>query len=124
MAKVFVVDDEKDMRDLLSLVLLRDGHTTASAASGAEALARIPAEQPNVILLDVTMPDMDGYTVATQLGADDRTRAIPILIMTGKDGVRELFQMTPNVAEFVSKPFDPRALRSAVKTVLEKTASR
>ena len=74
---------------------------------------------PDLIILDVRMPVVDGYTVNLKLQRDSRTRAIPILVLTAKkQKLRELFELAPNVAAYVQKPFDPKALRALVAGVL------
>ncbi|MBL0058358.1 MAG: response regulator [Elusimicrobia bacterium] len=124
MAKLLVVDDEKELVDLIRLLLEKDGHEVISAHSGTEALEVLSRQTPSMILLDVTMPDMDGYTLVSNLQSDDATRDIPVIVLTGREGLRETFELFSNVVGFVLKPFDVKDLRARVQTSLEKAAAR
>ncbi|HRY30378.1 MAG TPA: response regulator [Elusimicrobiota bacterium] len=118
MAKILVVDDDKDIVDLICFLVQKDGHTTLKAGDGQACLDQVAREKPDMIVLDVMMPVMDGYTVVTQLASNDETRAIPILILTAKGQMREMFQMASNVADYLEKPFDPDKLRAQVTKIL------
>lgn len=120
MAKILVVDDEKDTLELVSILLQKDAHQVFQASSGAACLDFLQSNQPDLILMDVTMPEMDGYTLVTNLAADDTTRSVPVIVLTGKDGMREAFQMFTNVVDFLAKPFDAKNLRERVRLALEK----
>ncbi len=120
MANILVVDDEKDIVDLLIFVLQKDGHNVSSASNGKEALEAVEASQPDLIVLDIMMPLMDGYAVHAKLSENPSTRSIPIIILTAKAKMRELFEVAANVAGYIEKPFDPKFLRDKVKEALEK----
>jgi CheY-like chemotaxis protein len=124
MAKLLVVDDEKEMVDLIRLLMEKDGHEVVPAHSGTEALEVLSRQTPGMILLDVTMPDMDGYTLVSNLQSDDATRDIPVMVLTGREGLRETFEMFSNVVGFILKPFDVKDLRARVQAALEKAAAR
>jgi len=79
---ILIVDDEESVCQLLEAMLEEDGYSTHTAASGPEALQRIPQIQPDLILLDIMMPGMSGYEVARRLKSDPDTRDIPIIIVT------------------------------------------
>jgi CheY-like chemotaxis protein len=120
-AKVLVVDDEPSVVMLMRFVLEKSGHVVSEAHNGLEALATLgvdpenaAAELPDVILLDVMMPIMDGLTTAEALCAHPRASKVPILVVTAKGDLRQLFETMPQVAGFFQKPFDPRLLREAV----------
>lgn len=127
MAHILVVDDERDIVTLIKFLLEMDGHTITEAFNGMEALQKLglaPGEeaapiQPALIILDVMMPIMDGHTTAGKLAADSRTRAIPLLVLTAKGRMRDLFELSPNVAAYLEKPFDPKALRELIKGLLK-----
>jgi CheY-like chemotaxis protein len=121
MAKVLVVDDEPSIVTLLRFLLEKSGHTVAEAHNGAEALAALGVrpddasiDLPDVILLDAMMPVMDGLAAAEAMNAHSRASKVPILVVTAKGDMRELFEAMPQVAGFFQKPFDPRLLREAV----------
>lgn len=118
MAKILVVDDEKETADLLRIVLEKDAHAVNVANSGAECLAFLGQQVPELILLDVAMPEMDGYTLVTHMSSDGAMRDIPILIVSGRDSLKDTFQMFTNVVGFVSKPFDVKELRARVGQIL------
>ncbi len=122
MAKIMVVDDERDVVDLLTFVLIKDGYDVVSAYNGKEALEHLgllpfimPPEHPDLIILDIMMPEIDGFTVQNKLAENEGTRSIPIIILTAKGQMRDLFGMASNVAAYVEKPFDPKLLREKIR---------
>lgn len=128
MARILLVDDERDVVTLIKFMLEKDGHTVISAFDGAEALAKAGIEPrdetaviPDLVILDVMMPVMDGYTVCARLQEDDRTKAVPVLVLTAKGAVKEDFKPDCRVTEHLEKPFDPKALRELVAGLLEKS---
>ncbi|HEX4048605.1 MAG TPA: response regulator [Elusimicrobiota bacterium] len=121
MAKVLVVDDEPSVVMLMRFVLEKSGHTVSEAHNGLEALAALgvtpenaAAELPDVVLLDVMMPVMDGLETARAMSVHPRASKVPLLVVTAKGDLRQLFEALPQVAGFFQKPFDPRLLREAV----------
>ena len=119
MAKILVVDDEKDVVELIKFLLEKDGHHVETAYNGREALEVISTVKPELILLDVMMPEMDGYTVQTQLLNNPDTKNIPIIILTAKGQLKDVFSVSTNVKAYMEKPFDPKALRVKIKESLE-----
>ena len=119
MAKILVVDDEKDVVELLKFLLEKDGYTVATAYNGREALTAANENIPDLILLDVMMPEMDGYTVQTQLLDNPKTREIPIIILTAKGQLRDVFAMSANVKAYIEKPFDPKTLRLKIQESIQ-----
>ncbi len=120
MAKILVCDDEKDVVELISFLLEKDGYAVVTAKNGREALEVVAKEIPDLILLDVMMPEMDGYTVQTRLQEDPKTKNIPIIILTAKGQMRDVFAMSSNVAAYMEKPFDPKSLRQKIQESLKK----
>ncbi|MEK7389939.1 MAG: response regulator [Elusimicrobiota bacterium] len=125
MARIMLVDDERDVVALVQFMLERDGHTVIAAHDGGEALAKIGIEPrdetalaPDLLLLDVMMPLVDGYEVCSRLYEDPRTRAVPVIVLTARGASKELFHATPNVAAHLDKPFDPKDLRELIKEML------
>ena len=119
-----IVDDERDVVTLVKFLLERDGHLITPAYDGAEALAKLGVEPansaapvPDLIVLDVMMPIIDGFTVSARLAGQERTQAIPLIILTAKGEMRDLF-VAPNVAGYLEKPFDPKNLRERITAVL------
>ena len=115
MAKILVVDDEKDVVELLKFLLEKDGHNVATAYNGREALDYINGNKPELVLLDVMMPEMDGYSVQTQLLNNPETKNIPIIVLTAKGQLKDVFSVSSNVKAYMEKPFDPKALRAKIK---------
>ena len=124
MARVLVVDDERDVVELVKFLLERDGHKVIEAFNGREALERAYAELPDLIILDIMMPEMDGYTVNARLTETESTKRIPVIILTAKGQMRDVFEMASNVAFYMEKPFDPKHLREKIHEVLSKAANK
>lgn len=121
MSKILVVDDEKDVVELLKFLLEKDGHSVIIAHNGRDGLDLARKQMPELILLDVMMPEMDGYTVQTQLLEGENTRGIPIIILTAKGQLRDVFAMSANVKAYIEKPFDPKTLRQKIQESLAKS---
>jgi CheY-like chemotaxis protein len=118
--KILIVDDESDIRRIARLALSRiGGMDVAEATGGVEAVARARAENPDVILLDVMMPDMDGPAALAALQADPQTASIPVLFLTAKAMASEIERLTALGARGVlTKPFDPMTLAAQVRKAL------
>lgn len=121
MARILVVDDERDVVMLIKFMLEKDGHVVIAAHDGGEALAKLGLEPrdetavlPDLAILDVMMPVLDGWAVTTRMHEDARTKAVPVVVLTAKGEMKDLFHSTPNVAAHLEKPFDPKALRELV----------
>jgi diguanylate cyclase (GGDEF)-like protein/PAS domain S-box-containing protein len=118
-AQILIVDDELHNRKLLALLLRAEGYVTHSAADAAEALTAIAESPPDLIMLDVMMPGMDGYTLATRLKSDPVTMHIPIIMLTAQlDGESRLAGLNAGVEEFLTKPFESAELRLRVRNLL------
>jgi CheY-like chemotaxis protein len=115
-----IVDDEADVVTLLKFLLMKDGHAVTSACNGEDALGKLgaDAELPDLIVMDVMMPVMDGYALSAKLAQDARTRAIPVIVLTAKGEMRDLFHYAPNVAAYIDKPFDPKTLRDLIASMV------
>ncbi|HEY3436313.1 MAG TPA: response regulator [Actinotalea sp.] len=117
---VLVVDDEPDIREIARLSLEHvAGWTVLVAGSGADGIAVAASEQPDAILLDVMMPEMDGPETARRLAADPRTAAIPVLLLTAQvlSSERAALADAP-VAAILAKPFDPMTLGREISDAL------
>jgi CheY-like chemotaxis protein len=110
-----VIDDEKDVVELIKFLLEKDGHTIFTAHNGREGLEAVNKSHPELILLDVMMPEMDGYSVQTALLQNSDTKDIPIIILTAKGQMKDVFALAPNVKAYMEKPFDPKALRAKIQ---------
>jgi CheY-like chemotaxis protein len=118
--RILLIDDESDIREVAGLALqLVGGWKVTTAASGAEGIARAGAEQPDAILLDVMMPELDGAATYRLLQADPATREIPVVLLTAKvqaDDRRRFAAL--GVRGVLAKPFDPLALSGEVSSAL------
>jgi len=118
-AEILVVDDEIHNRKLLELLLHADGYQTRSAANGEDALNSVAAAPPDLILLDLMMPGMDGYEVASKLKAATATANIPIIMVTALiDAGARLAGLNAGVEEFLTKPVDRAELSIRVRNLL------
>jgi putative two-component system response regulator len=118
-ATILVVDDQETNRDLLEALLKAQGYTTRLAASGWEALEVINNEPPDMVLLDVMMPGMDGFEVAERLKGDEKTRALPIIMVTGlNDRASRLRGLESGAEDIITKPIDRRELIIRVRNLL------
>ena len=126
MANILVVDDERDIVALIRFLLEKDGHSVTMAYNGKEALAKLgidpPAQgktsPPDLMILDVMMPELDGFTVGKRIADIESLRSLPIVVLTAKGQMRELFGSVHNVKSFLDKPFDPKKLRELVRGLL------
>lgn len=116
------IEDEVEMIDLVRLILGRRGYTVLGANGGREGLDLIRKELPDLILLDLMMPDMDGWDLYHQIKSEQLTREIPVIVITAKalniDKVLGLH--IAKVEDYISKPFDPQELLERVDQVLAK----
>jgi class 3 adenylate cyclase len=118
-AKILIVDDEPFNVDCLEQELEDFGYDTISATNGQEALDKVAREVPDLILLDVMMPIMDGFTVCRLLKENDDTRLIPIVMMTALGSVEDRIQgIEAGADDFLTKPVDDRELLARIRTTL------
>jgi len=109
------------MIDLMRLILGRRGYEVRGATSGMDGLKLIREEKPDLILLDLMMPEMDGWEVYQQIKADERTRDIPVIVVTAKAQSidRVLGLHIAKVDDYIAKPFSPQELMNSVEKVLK-----
>lgn len=119
MATILVVDDEPDLRTLITFRLERDGHITMMAANGEAALLTAQNWRPDLILLDVMMPIMDGFETLERLKAGEETRDIPVIMLTAKSDYPSVLRgWNMDVENYLTKPFDIDELAQVVREVL------
>jgi DNA-binding response OmpR family regulator len=120
--RILCIEDETEMIDLIRLILGRRGFDVKGASGGKEGLDIVRKELPDLVLLDLMMPDMDGWEVYQQMKADEKTRGIPVIIVTAKaqsiDKVLALH--IAKVDDYIAKPFSPQELLNSVEKVLNK----
>lgn len=115
--KILVIDDEKDVVKVLKQRLKNEHFDVMTAGDGDEGLAKLQAEKPNLIVLDIMMPMMDGYTFVRQMQSKDETKHIPIIILTAKEGLQDLFQLE-GIQDYLTKPYEFKDLLGKVKKYL------
>ncbi len=121
---VLVVDDEADALELISYNLKQAGYTVDSAADGAQALQKVKNSPPSLILLDVMLPEIDGFEVCKTLRRSPETAAIPIIMLTAKAAeIDRVLGLELGADDYVTKPFSPRELVLRVKKLLERTTA-
>ncbi len=121
-SRILCIEDEPEMIDLIRLILTRVGYEVLGAESGPVALSMLEHEDVDLILLDLMMPEMDGWEVYQRLKAWERTRDIPVIIVTAKaqriDRVLGLYIV--GVDDYITKPFSPKTLLHSVEKILIK----
>jgi putative two-component system response regulator len=118
-ARILVVDDDPSIVEVLRRFLTREGYLVVTASNGLEALDRVYSDSPDLILLDVTMPKMDGFTTCRRLKEDEHTALIPITMLTGLDDLDHRTRgIEAGADDFLSKPFDQTTLRARIRSQL------
>src|SRR6266511_1973771 len=120
---VLIADDDRDIVRFVEVNLRLEGFEVITAHDGKDALAKALDLQPNLILLDVMMPGMDGYEVCTKLRADGRSAHIPVIMLTAKSlSADKVLGLTAGADDYIIKPFDPMELIARVKTTLRRAS--
>jgi putative two-component system response regulator len=118
-AQILVVDDDPWIIDVLTRMLTHEGYSVTAARNGVEALEMVREAQPDLILLDVTMPQMDGFTVCRELKSNDQTALIPITMLTGLgDTDHHRRGIEAGADDFLTKPIDQLTLRARIRAQL------
>jgi DNA-binding response OmpR family regulator len=122
-ARVMAVDDDHVIRGLLEVNLELEGHEVVTAVDGQDALAKIRADPPDLVILDVMMPNVSGWQVAEELKLDETTKDIPIIFLSARAMETDLHKGSElGVNSYVTKPFDPIELMDLVTRLLEERA--
>jgi len=118
-AQILVVDDDQDMRQLISITLLRHGYAVSEAAGGRQALAEIAQKPPDLLILDVMMPDLNGLQVMRQLKLNRETISIPVIMLSAKCQEEDIAIMMQSGADAcLPKPFSLRDLIHCIEQIL------
>ena len=118
MPKIMAVDDELNILELEKLYLSREGYQVETAASGSEALAKIPSFSPDLVILDLMLPDMDGFEVCRQIRSKS---SLPILMLTArKEDIDKIVGLEMGADDYLTKPFNPRELIARIRAILRR----
>jgi phosphate regulon transcriptional regulator PhoB len=121
-SRVLIVEDEPDIRELVVHHLKREGYQVSAASSGEEALRQVQAAPPDLVILDLMMPAMDGLEVCRRLRQDPATAMLPIVMLTAKgDEVDRVLGLEIGADDYVVKPFSPKELLARVHAVLRRS---
>ena len=116
---ILIVDDQPELAQMMEDLLGAAGYDARSAGNGREALAGIQAEAPDLVLLDVNMPELDGFEVATMLKSDPATAAIPIIMVSANEGRgSRLVGLESGAEDYLAKPVDPAELLAKIRNLL------
>ncbi len=119
--KILIVEDEKDILQLVKLYLEKEGFRTVTASTGREALTQAAAEKPNLVVLDLMLPELDGLEVCKRLRSQPDTATLPIIMLTAKAEESDtVVGLELGADDYVTKPFSPKALVARVKALLRR----
>ncbi len=120
---VVVVEDETNIRELVVYNLLKEGFRAVGCANGEEALRLIEAAVPDLVILDLMLPGIDGLKVCERLKSQPKTQAIPVIMLTAKGEEADIVRgLNMGADDYIPKPFSPRVMIARVKAVFRRTA--
>ena len=123
--RILVVDDEEDLLELVNYNLSREGFRVECVASGEAALAAARKSLPDLIVLDLLLPNVDGLEICRRLKGDDKTRHIPIIMLTAKSAESDMVSgLELGADDYMTKPFSPRVLLARIKAILRRKAKQ
>lgn len=117
--KILIIDDEPDFAQLLKKRLEASGYTVNIAVNGNEGLVKIKSERPDVVLLDILMPDKDGYTMLREMKDDESISRTPVIILTARPYMQDLFAIE-GIHDYLVKPVDDADLLLRIKLALKR----
>ncbi len=121
MAKIMLADDEQQVRDMVAFKLTSSGHHVVRACDGGEAMALAAAESPDLIILDIMMPVLDGLEVLRRLKANPTLHAIPVIILSAKGRDQDVLNgLRAGAVDYIVKPFSLKELTARVELALRK----
>ena len=118
--KVLVIDDEPEMLDLVKYTLEKGGFEVSTCETGRHALDEIARVKPDLLVLDVMLPGIDGYSLQLKISQDPALKDMPIIVLTALEPSKTLFQEFPQVVGFMTKPFKTEELLKTVQTAVER----
>ncbi len=120
MARILIIDDDVDVIEIIRYTIAQEGHELFEAKNGKEGLDMSIRERPDIIVLDIMMPVMDGLTLNSHLSALPATKDIPVIVLTAKGRMKDTFDKAPNVRCYMEKPFEPVVLQEKIREILSK----
>lgn len=121
MAKILIVDDEKDIADLISYNLEREGFATIKAFDGGKVLAVVKSQKPDLIILDLMLPGMNGLDICKGIRANPQTAALPVIMLTAKsDELDKIIGLEIGADDYITKPFSVKELVARVRALLRR----
>ena len=125
MTKILVVDDEKDIVELVAYNLEKEGFSVFKARAGVEALQKVQAQRPDLVILDWMLPEMSGLDVCKSIRANPALAAIPIIMLTAKvDEVDKVVGLEMGADDYITKPFSVKELIARIRAILRRTRER
>lgn len=122
--KIFVIDDERDILDILKINLTSEGYDVRIFTSAETALNQLTSDMPDLIILDIMMPGMDGYEFCKKIRSQDRVSHVPIIFLSAKtEEFDKVLGLELGGDDYISKPFSVKELKSRVKAVLRRTST-
>jgi len=119
--KILIVEDEKDILQLVKLYLEKDGYRTVTASTGSEGLAQVRTEKPDLIVLDLMLPEIDGLEICKRLRSAPETAMLPIIMLTAKAEESDtIIGLELGADDYVTKPFSPKTLVARVKALFRR----
>ncbi len=117
--QIVIVEDEEEIRELIEFHLQRDGFTVLCAESGEQGLRLIRRKHPDLVVLDLMLPDVDGLTICRKLKSDSETRAIPVVMLTARSEEADMVAgLELGADDYITKPFSPRVLIARIRATL------
>jgi DNA-binding response OmpR family regulator len=123
--KIIIIEDEPDITGLVTHYLEKDGYRVAAVRDGAKGLQQIKTEPPDLLILDIMLPEMDGLEICRRVRADSKTAALPIIMLTAKgEETDRVVGLEVGADDYLTKPFSPKELVARVKALLRRAERR
>ena len=121
--KILVVDDEPEMLELIRFTMEQNGYDVVTCESGTLAWEAIIDNKPDLVILDLMLPGLDGYSLQEKISKNEATQKLPIIILTALETMEPMFKRFPQVWRYMTKPFKPDDLFKTVQEAIEKGSS-
>ena len=123
--KILIIEDEKDIVELIAHYLEKDGFKTISASDGAKGLELVKEKSPDMVILDLMLPKIDGIEVCKRIKADSKSTSIPIIMLTAKgEETDRIIGLELGADDYITKPFSPRELVARIKAIFRRTEKK